>query len=371
MMQSIPLVNLKAQYKQLKSEIDKAIFSVIEQTAFINGSDVQEFETQFAKLYGANYCIPVANGTDAIYIVLKNLGIKKGDEVITTANSWIASSETISQVGAKPVFVDVHPDYYTLDETKLEAAITSKTKAIIPVHIQGQACDMDSIMYLAKKYNLHIIEDCAQSHFSEYKGQRVGLFGIASTFSFFPGKNLGAYGDAGGILTQDKALATRFKMFARHGALKKHEHEIEGINSRLDTIQAAVLNVKLPYILEWTEKRIQNAALYNKYLSGIRDIICPQVRHNTKHTFHLYVIRTQKRAYLAAFLKEKGIETAVHYPTALPNMSAYKYLRYKPSDFPIATAYQDTMLSLPMCPELDEEQIIYIADCINHFFKNA
>ena len=368
-MQNIPLVNLKIQYQNLKGDIDKAIFSVIEQTAFINGAAVQEFETKFAELYGANYCIPVANGTDAIYIVLKNLGIKKGDEVITTANSWIASSETISQVGAKPVFIDVHPDYYTFDESNLEAAITPKTKAIIPVHIQGQACNMHNIMKLAEKYSLDVIEDCAQAHFSEYKGQRVGLFGIASTFSFFPGKNLGAYGDAGCILTQDKDLASRFKMFARHGALKKHEHEIEGINSRLDTIQAAVLNVKLPYILEWTEKRIQNAALYDKYLLGIGDIVCPQVRPDTKHSFHLYVIRTQKRDDLAAFLKDKGIETAIHYPTALPNMKAYKYLKYKPSDFPVATAYQNTMLSLPMCPELEKEQIIYIAECIKFFFK--
>lgn len=369
-MQNIPLVNLKAQYQNLKSDIDKAIFSVIEQTAFINGAAVQEFETKFADLYGANYCVPVANGTDAIYIVLKNLSIKKGDEVITTANSWISSSETITQVGAKPVFVDVHPDYYTIDEDKIEAAITPKTRAIIPVHIQGQACNMDKIIALARKYNLHIIEDCAQSHFSEYKGQYVGLFGIASTFSFFPGKNLGAYGDAGGILTQSQDLAVRFKMFARHGALKKHEHEIEGINSRLDTIQAAVLNVKLPYILEWTENRIKNAALYDKYLLGVGDIVCPKVRPDTKHSFHLYVIRTQNRDKLASYLKEKGIETAVHYPTALPNMKAYKYLKYKPADFPVATAYQDTMLSLPMCPELKEEQIFYIADCIKQYFKS-
>lgn len=369
-MQQIPLVDLKIQYKNLKTEIDKAIFTIIEDATFIGGKAVQEFELQFAKLYGVNHCIPVGNGTDAIYIVLKNLGIKKGDEVITTANSWISSSETISQVGAKPIFVDVHPDYYTLDESKLEAAITPRTKAIIPVHIQGQVCDMTTISELAKKYNLYIIEDCAQSHFSEYEGRRVGTIGTASTFSFFPGKNLGAYGDAGAILVQEETLAQRFKMFARHGALKKHRHEIEGINSRLDTIQAAVLNVKLDYILEWTEMRIQNASLYNKYLEGIGDIICPKIRPNTKHTFHLYVIRTQQREALATFLKKNGIETAVHYPTALPNLQAYKYLKHKPSDFPIASEYQNTMLSLPMYPELTENQIIYIADCIKTFFKD-
>ncbi|MFY7964208.1 MAG: DegT/DnrJ/EryC1/StrS family aminotransferase [Chitinophagaceae bacterium] len=367
-MQNIPLVNLKSQYLKIKNEMDQAIFDVIDQTAFINGQAVQDFENQFAKLYKANYCVPVANGTDAIYIVLKKLGIKDGDEVITTANSWISSSETITQVGAKPVFVDINPDFYTIDENKIEAAISKNTKAIIPVHIQGQSCEMGSIMALAKKYNLHIIEDCAQAHFTEYYEQHVGLFGDASTFSFFPGKNLGAYGDAGGILTNNERLALNCKMFARHGALKKHEHEIEGINSRLDTIQAAILNVKLPYILEWTSKRIENASLYNKYLADVKEIVCPKVRPNTKHSFHLYVIRTKKREKLALYLKEKGIETAVHYPVALPNMKAYQYLNYKPTDFPIATAYQELMLSLPMCPELNEEQIVYIANCIKQFF---
>jgi dTDP-4-amino-4,6-dideoxygalactose transaminase len=369
MNQKIPLVNLKKQYKKIKPQINKAIFKVIEQTAFINGEDVNIFEREFAKMYGVNCCVPVANGTDAIYIILKNLGIKEGDEVITTANSWIASSETVSQVGAKPVFVDVHPDFYTIDETKIEAAITPKTKAIIPVHIQGQACEMDTIMAIAKKHNLFVIEDCAQSHFTEYKGQRVGTIGIAGTFSFFPGKNLGAYGDAGGIVTQDEQLARRFKMFARHGSLKKHQHEMEGINSRLDTIQAAVLNVKLPYILEWTDKRVKNAALYTHYLKDISQITCPSIRPDSKHTFHLYVIRTQKRDALANFLAQKGIETAVHYPTALPNLPAYNYLGYQKTDFPIASEYQDTMLSLPMCPELNRNNIIYIAKAIKEFYQ--
>ncbi|MBM3418958.1 MAG: DegT/DnrJ/EryC1/StrS family aminotransferase, partial [Bacteroidetes bacterium] len=265
----VPFVDLKAQYLSIQEEIDTAIREIIGSTAFIGGKPVVEFEAAFAGLYGIEHCISVANGTDSLYIIMKMLGIGQGDEVITVANSWISSSETISQTGAKPVFVDIDPDYYSLNEQLLEAAITSKTKAIMPVHLHGQAVNMDEVMRIANKYNLPVIEDCAQSHFSEFKGKRVGTFGVAASFSFYPGKNLGAYGDAGAIITNDAALAEKCKMYARHGALKKHEHQIEGINSRLDGLQAAILSAKLPHILDWTAARIGCADTYDQLLNGI------------------------------------------------------------------------------------------------------
>ena len=365
----VPSVDLKAQYLSIQEEIDTAIREIIGSTAFIGGKPVVEFEADFAGLYGIDNCISVANGTDSLYIIMKMLGIGQGDEVITVANSWISSSETISQTGAKPVFVDIDPDYYSLNEQLLEAAITSKTKAIMPVHLHGQAVNMDEVMRIANKYNLPVIEDCAQSHFTEFNGKRVGTFGIAASFSFYPGKNLGAYGDAGAIITNDGALAEKCKMYARHGALKKHEHQIEGINSRLDGLQAAILSAKLPHILDWTAARIRCADTYDKLLNGISSIVTPKRRENTKHSYHLYVIRAEKRDELAQHLKSCNIETAIHYPTALPNLKAYAYLGHGPDDFPVATAYQSQILSLPIYPELSRSQIEYVGDCIKSFYS--
>jgi len=368
---NIPFVDLKVQYLSIKGEIDAAVESVISETAFIGGKYVKEFEENFAKLYGVKHCISVANGTDAIYITLKMLGIGAGDEVITVANSWISSSETISQTGATPVFVDIHPTYYSIDETKLEAAITPKTKAIILVHLQGQMSDIATIKPICDKHNIALIEDCAQSHFSEQDGKRAGTIGIAGSFSFYPGKNLGAYGDAGCIITNDDELAEKCRMYANHGALKKHQHQIEGINSRMDGLQAAILNAKLPFILEWTEKRIANAAKYNEALKGIQEIVLPKVRENSKHSFHLYVIQANSRDELMQHLKDNGIETAIHYPTALPNLPAYKYLNITENSFPVATAMQSRILSLPLYPELDDEQINYVANCIKTFYTKV
>jgi dTDP-4-amino-4,6-dideoxygalactose transaminase len=271
MSMSIPFVDLKAQYLSIKVDIDNAIENVISETAFIGGKYVKQFEKDFADLYGVKNCIAVGNGTDSLYIIMKMLGIKEGDEVITTAYSWISSSETISQTGATPIFVDIDPDYYTIDETQIEKYITNKTKAIIPVHIHGQICNMDAILKIAKQHDLFVIEDCAQSHFSEFEGKRAGTMGIASSFSFYPGKNLGAYGDAGCILTNDDVLADKFRMFANHGALKKHQHQIEGINSRLDGLQAAILSAKLPHILNWTKERKRCATTYFNLLEAIQN----------------------------------------------------------------------------------------------------
>ena len=364
----IPFVDLKAQYKTIKNEIDDAIQSVIDETAFIKGKYVGKYEKEYAEKYGVKHCIGVANGTDAIYVSLKALGIGKGDEVITVANSWISTSETITQAGARPVFVDIDPAYYTIDHRLIEDKITPKTSAIIPVHLFGQPAEIKKIEQICEKHNLHLVEDCAQAHFAEYKGQKVGTFGIAGTFSFFPGKNLGAYGDAGAIITNDDDFAVKARMYANHGALIKHKHEVEGINSRLDGMQAAVLSVKLKYISGWNEKRLKNALLYNKLLTDIDSIAVPGINENVKHVFHLYVIRTDKRDALQKYLSEKGISTGIHYPTPLPLLPAYKYLNHTPSDFPIASDYMDKILSIPMFPELTEEQIQYIADCIKEFY---
>jgi len=366
----VPFVDLKAQYLSIKEDIDKAIFSVIEETAFIGGKYVQNFEKEFAEKYGVKHCISVANGTDSLYIIMKMLGIGLGDEVITVANSWISSSETITQTGAKPVFVDIDPLYYTIDEKLISSKITSRTKAIIPVHLFGQMCNMDLIIDLAKQHGLFVIEDCAQSHFSEFNGHRAGTMGIAGSFSFYPGKNLGAYGDAGCIITNDDELAEKCRIYSRHGAKVKHKHVIEGINSRLDGMQAAILSVKLDYIREWTEKRIAHAFQYNQMLSGIKAIVTPVIRPESKHTFHLYVIRVENRNELIAFLNESGIETAIHYPKALHNLPAYQYLGYMPDDFKIANAYQEQILSLPMYPELKNEELEYVVECIKLFYNS-
>lgn len=370
-MERIPFVDLKAQYLSIKDTIDKAVNSVINEASFIGGNYVIAFEEDFARLYGVKHCISVANGTDSLFIIMKMLNIGMGDEVITVANSWISTSETISQTGAKPVFTDIHPDFYSINENLIEAAITEKTKALIPVHLQGQMCNMDAIMQIANRYDLAVIEDCAQAHFSEFRGKRAGTFGTAGSFSFYPGKNLGAYGDAGCIITDDDNMAIKFRMYARHGAIRKHQHLIEGINSRMDGLQAAILSAKLPYILEWTANRISKANLYDLYLSGIKEIINPVRRPESTHTFHLYVVRCKHRDDLAQYLKSKGIETAIHYPTALPNLKAYSYLGYKPEDFPVSSKYQSEILSLPIFPELTEEQIKYVSDEIKNFYHSC
>jgi len=375
----VPFVDLKAQYASIKGEIDYAIKSVIEDTAFIHGKYVKEFELAYAREYGVKHCIGVANGTDAIYISLKALGIGQGDEVITVANSWISTSETITQAGARPVFVDIDPDYFTIDVDGIEQKITSRTKAIIPVHLYGQSAEIDRIRRICEARNLHLVEDCAQAHFCTYRpngsaggsadgaGQKVGTFGRVGTFSFFPGKNLGAYGDAGAIVTNDDDLAKRARMYANHGSLIKHQHEIEGINSRLDGLQAAILSAKLRHIHDWTKRRQQNALIYNQLLQDVEGIVTPKTRPNGSHVFHLYVVRARNRDGLQKYLKDQGIDTGVHYPAPLPFLKAYQYLRHVPEDFPVAHKYQHEILSLPMYPEITREQIEYVVTHIKNF----
>jgi len=363
----IPFVDLKSQYLSIKNEIDEAISKVIDETSFINGKHVQKFEKNFADKLGVNSCIAVANGTDAIYIVLKMMGIGAGDEVITVCNSWISTSETITQAGAKPVFCDIEPDYYTIDPQDILKKLSHVTKAIIPVHLYGQPARIDEIKQICDENNLFLIEDCAQSHFSEYKGIKTASFGTAATFSFYPGKNLGAYGDAGAIVTNDVELAEKCRMYANHGALIKHNHLIEGINSRMDGLHGAILSVKLNYIDQWNTKRLENALLYNRLLSEVEGIEIPKIRQDCKHIFHVYCIRVKQRDKLQIHLKAHGIETAIHYPTILPLLPAYYYMDHVSEDFPIASSFQDQILSLPMYPELTEEQIHYVADCLKSF----
>jgi len=365
----VPFVDLNIQYESIKDEMETALKSVFTEMTFIGGRFVQQFEQDFAKAYGVKHVISCGNGTDSLYIIMKMLGIGPGDEVITVANSWISSSETITQTGARVVFADVHPEYYSINETQLKQKLTSRTKAVVAVHLHGQVCEMDFIQSFCKTHSLYLIEDCAQAHFSEYRGTKAGLFGIASSFSFYPGKNLGAYGDAGCMMTNDDDLATKLRMYARHGALKKHEHQIEGVNSRMDSLQAAILSVKLHHINKWTNQRMAHAALYSRLLSEVKEIVLPRVRPHSKHTFHLYVIRCKDRQELMRSLKEKGIETSIHYPTALPNLKAYQYLNHTPADFPVASQLQNEILSLPMFPELTEEQIKYVAKSIRQFYS--
>jgi len=365
---NIPFVDLKSQYNSIKSEIDSAISTVISQSAFIGGSHLKNFEEAFAKYCNARYCIGVANGTDALFIALKSLGVGAGDEVITVANSFIATSEAITMAGARIVFVDINPQTYNIDTNKIEGRITSRTKAIIPVHLYGQPADMDPILKLAKKYNLKVIEDAAQAHGAMYKGRRIGSLGDAACFSFYPGKNLGAYGDGGAIATDNEELAQKVTMFANHGRSAKYNHEIEGVNSRLDGLQAAILRVKLNHLKEWTDMRRNNAYCYNRYLAD-SGLITPVEIDDVTAVYHLYVVRVKKesRQKLQAHLLSRGIATGIHYPIALPNLRAYAHLGHSENDFPMATKASLEILSLPMFPELNETQIKFITDEMKNF----
>ncbi len=362
----IPFVDLHAQYQTIRPEIDSAIANVIAHSAYIRGEHVDQFEAAWAATLGVKHCVSCANGTDALYILMRGLGLKPGDEVITTAHSWIATTETITQAGGRVVFCDTDHATFNLDATRIEAKITPRTVGIIPVHLFGQPCDMAAIMALARKHSLWVIEDCAQSHLARFQGQLVGTFGHAATFSFYPGKNLGAYGDAGCLVTNDAKLADWTSTYARHGG--KGEHIMEGINSRLDGLQAAILNVKLPHLAGWTEARRRVAAAYNRLLAGVGDLELPRVAPDRDHVYHLYVIRTGKRDALKKHLADRGVATVLNYPKALPFYPAYAYLGHKPADFPVAYANQGRILSLPIYPEMTDEMIAYVADQIKSFF---
>jgi dTDP-4-amino-4,6-dideoxygalactose transaminase len=352
----VPFADLQLQYQTIKGEIDEAIASVIRDSSFIRGLQVDRFEREFAEAAGVKHCVSCANGTDAIWLALKALKVKPGDEVITAAHSWISTSAMITHSGATVVFCDTDGVTFTIDPAAIEAAITPRTVGIIPVHLYGQPADMDTIMAIAGRHKLWVIEDCAQAHLARYKGQPIGTFGQAATYSFYPGKNLGAMGDAGAVVTNDAALAEHMTMLARHGGLVKHQHRIEGINSRLDGMQAAILSAKLPHLAGWTKARQDAARMYDAGLNQIEDVTVPAVASDRSHVYHLYTIRHPRRDALAAHLNAKGVQTAVNYPTALPFLEAYDRYQHRPEQFPNAFADQGKILSLPMFAEITREQ---------------
>jgi len=366
----IKFLDLHKQYLGIKEEVDAAIQEVIQDSAFIGGRVVRAFEQNFAVYQQAEFCVGVANGTDAIEIALEALGLPPGSEVIVPANSFIASSEAVTRAGHRVVFADIDSETYTLDPLDVENHIGPRTAAIIAVHLYGHPCDMEGLLALAQKHGLKVIEDCAQAHGAEYKGQRVGVIGDVGTFSFYPGKNLGAYGDAGAIVTGDESIARKCRMIANHGRINKYNHEFEGRNSRLDGIQAAVLNVKLRYLDHWIERRRRHAENYGKYLSCV-DIKIPIVHANSRHVYHLYVIQIGNRVKIQQELAHAGIATGIHYPTALPLLPSYRYLRYEPKDFPIAINQMDRILSLPMYPEMTEEMVVNVSQVLKKLVQVA
>jgi dTDP-4-amino-4,6-dideoxygalactose transaminase len=364
----VNFVDLKAQYLTIKPEIDRAIEGVITNTAFVLGKAVEELEKKFAGYCEVKHCLGVNSGTSALIMALQALGIGEGDEVITTPNTFIATAEAISQAGAQPVFVDIAENSYNLDPTKLEKAITKKTKAIIPVHLYGQPADMDPILKIAEKHKLPIIEDSCQAHGALYRGQKTGSLGLVGCFSFYPGKNLGAYGEGGAVTTNSDEIAQKIKMLRDHGSAKKFYHEYIGNNCRLEGIQGAVLSVKLDHLDDWNVKRRKNADLYRKYLKGT-GVILPEEMPYAKHVYHVFCIRVKERDKLIDFLKQKGIFTNIHYPIPIHLQKAYSFLGYKTGSFPVTERVVDEILSLPMFAELTEEQIKYTADSIKEFYK--
>ena len=362
---AIPFVDLKAQYQSIKPEIDSAIAAVISETAFVGGPHVKAFEDAFARYCGVTQCVGVANGTDALFIALRALGIGPGDEVITVANSFVATSEAIRMAGAQVVFVDIDPVTMNIDVTKIEAKITPRTKAIIPVHLYGQPADMAPIRALADAHRLRIVGDAAQAHGALYRGQPIARLADITCFSFYPGKNLGAYGDAGALVTDNAEWAAAARMFANHGRTKKYDHDFEGVNSRLDGLQAAILSVKLRHLDQWSEGRRRNARLYNEALVGT-GLLTPKEIDDCRAVYHLYVVRVPGggREALQQHLSEVGVSTGIHYPIALPYLNAYRYLGHGADDFPEARRASGEILSLPMFPELTEEQVLQVAAAV-------
>ena len=363
---NVPFVDLGVQYLGIATEINQAISKVVQETDFILGREVRLFEEEFAAFCGARYAIGVDSGTSALELALRAFDIGPGDEVITAANSFIASALGISHAGAKPVFVDVDPYTYTLDVTGIERAITRRTKAMLPVHLYGHPAPMDPIRQLADKHGLAVIEDACQAHGARYKGKRVGSLGHAAAFSFYPGKNLGAYGDGGMVVTSDRKVAKRLEMLRNYGQKEKYKHLFRGYNRRLDTIQAAILRVKLKYLEKWNAARRWNAKLYRKHLEG-NGVVVPGEAGGAEAVWHLYVIRAEQRDALKDHLAAKGIHVGIHYPIPIHLQPAYEDLGYNRGDFPVTEAYADRILSLPMYAELTAEQIEQVSSAISEF----
>ena len=360
---NIPFVDLKAQYQSIKMEMDTAIHNIVDDATFIGGNPVVEFERSFADFIGVDHCIGCGNCTDAMEIILKGLKIGEGDEVIVPANSWISTSEVVTSVGGNPVFVDVLPGLYTIDPDDILRKITAKTKAVIPVHLYGLPAPMERIMKIAEDHELKVIEDCAQAHGARIGQRKIGSFGHASAFSFYPSKNMGAYGDSGAMVTNDPELGDKLRMLANHGQLTKHQHQMEGRNSRIDTLQAAILKVKLSHLDRWNHSRTHNAAHYQQLLDG-QNLKLPIAPDHYQHVYHLYVVQVENRDGVMNGLKYRGVHCAIHYPAHLPFLPAYNAKGHKSEDFPVVHQNQLKILSLPMYPELSEAQIDYVSNCL-------
>ncbi len=368
----VPFLDLKAQHVVLKDEIMEVISEAIDNTQFVGGKNVNGFEEDFADFCGTKYAIAVNSGTDALRLSLLAAGIKNGDEVITTPNTFIATTEAISQAGGKLVFVDIDEKTDNIDIIKLENEIkkrkreNDRLKAIVPVHLYGQLADMDPILEIAKKYGLVVIEDACQAHGAEYvkngKVRKAGSMSLAGCFSFYPGKNLGSCGEGGAVVTNNEILSQKIKMYRDHGQSQKYYHEFEGYNGRMHAIQAGILRIKLNHISVWNEKRRKNAALYKDYLTDVPGIVIPNEPDWSKGVYHLYVVKIKNRDKIQKLLSEKGIATGLHYPIPLHLQEAYKHLGYKKCDFPVTELHAERLLSLPMFPELTQEQIEYVVN---------
>lgn len=367
-MRKVSLLDLTAQYEDIKPEIKQAVDNVLESGNYIMGPFVKSFEQAMAEYCGTKYAIGVANGTDALLLTLDALGVGAGDEVITTPFTFFASAEVISQLGATPVFVDIDPDTYNMDPAKLEAAITPKTKAIMPVHIFGQPVDMDEILEIANKHNVFVVEDACQAIGSRYKGKRIGSLGTAGCFSFFPTKNLGGYGDGGIVVTNDEELARKIQILRVHGSNPKYYHSVIGYNSRLDALQAAMLQVKLKYIDQWNQQRRDKAAIYNEALKDL-SITLPYVKENREAVFHLYIIQTKYRDELMAHLKEHGIASGVYYPVPLHKQEVYSNLGYEDGSLAESEKASLGTMALPLYPELTMDDQEYVISVVREFFE--
>lgn len=364
----VPILDLKRQYKQIKQEVEQSVLQVLESGGYVLGKTVEDFENACANYLGVKHAIGVNSGTDALQLGLMVYDIGPGDEVITTCFSFYATAEVISTLGAKPVFVDIEPKTFNMDVRQIECKITQRTKAIIPVHLYGQSAEMDEIMEIAKKHNLAVIEDCAQSFGSKYKGKHTGSIGNVGAFSFFPTKNLGAAGDAGLVTTNDDELAEKIKILRVHGSKEKYYHDYIGMNSRLDALQAAILKIKLKYIDQWNNARASVAKKYTQKFAGTK-AIAPYIAGERDHIFHQFTIRVPDRDKLHEYLKTKGVSTFIYYPLAMHLQPVYKDLGYTETSFPAAYAAQNEVLSLPVFPELTDEEIDYVAESIKEYYK--
>jgi dTDP-4-amino-4,6-dideoxygalactose transaminase len=365
---AVKFLNLLGQYQAIKPEIDKAIADVIRDSAFISGEYASRFEKAFGEFQQSPFCIGCANGTDAIEIALEALDLPRGSEVLVPANSFIASSEAVTRAGHRVVFCDCDPKDYTISTDSMRKKLTPRTKAVLVVHLYGQPCNMDDVMAVAAAHGLKVIEDCAQAHGADFNGRRVGTIGDFGTFSFYPGKNLGAYGDAGLITTTDPDLAKHARMIANHGRIAKYDHEFEGRNSRLDGLQGAILTVKLKHIEEWLTRRQSIANHYRDNLEGVGDLVLPASRNWGRHVYHLFVVRTKRRDALQKFLAERGIETGIHYPIALPKLRAYEYCGQADEDF-FANRTDSELLSLPIGDHMSDADAQEVIAACRTFFE--